>query len=360
MSAAIPTLPAINSLILGTDDKGQPVSLPVEPTEKMAVIGVSGSGKTWAAGVLVEQWIKSGTPVAVLDPVGIWYGLRAGLSGKAEGGIAIPVYGGLNGDTVDLPNPETAAQQFALEGQSMVLDISELMPEEKQEWAATFARELMSAGCQPVRPCHIVIDEARMLIPQKGGTSGKSPTGRCKAAFIQLGCVGRNRGYGLTLIAQRTAQVDKDVLTQANSLLLLRLAASLDRKTITEWVASNSAEIDTKKVLAYLAEAENGEGMLWAPTWLKDRPRSERYVKIKIGLRETFHVGPGAKPTEMLPIALPGLGIASDGLDAIGKIVKFLIKATLVLGGLWLAWKILSVGLAVVGLALLLWIVFGK
>ena len=39
---------------------------------------------------------------------------------------------------------------------------------------------------------------------------------------------------------------------------------------------------------------------------------------------------------------------------------KFAIKATLVLGGLWLAWKILSVVAAVVGLALLLWIVFGK
>jgi hypothetical protein len=62
----------------------------------------------------------------------------------------------------------------------------------------------------------------------------------------------------------------------------------------------------------------------------------------------------------MLPITLPGLGIAGDGLEAIGKILKFLVKAALILAGLWLAWKILSVLAAVVGLALLLWIVFGK
>ena len=55
-----------------------------------------------------------------------------------------------------------------------------------------------------------------------------------------------------------------------------------------------------------------------------------------------------------------GTAIASDGLQAIGKIISFLVKAVLVLGGLWLAWKILSVVAAVVGLALLLWIVFGK
>ena len=355
--------PAVNilvqSLILGTDDKGRTVSLPVKPTEKLAIIGLSGSGKSYAAGVMVEQWLKAGVPVAVIDIVGIWAGLRSGADGGAEGGLPIPVYGGMLGDA-EVPSAIAAAQSFSLKSQSAVFDLSELRMEDIQLWVAEFAEELMAPGCSPVKPCRVVLEEAPALAPQSGSLSKHQR--RCKAALAHFTRVGRNRGYGIDLISQRAQSISKDLLTQCSSLLLLRLSASLDRKTITEWVASNSAEIDTKKVLAYLAEAENGEGMLWAPTWLKDRPRDQRYLKVKVGKRTTFHIGPEEKPTELLSITMPDMGvaIAGDGLEAIGKIITFLIKAALVLAGIWLAWKILSVVAAVVGLALLLWIVFGK
>jgi hypothetical protein len=357
MSAAIPTLPAINSLILGTDAEGRTVSLPVKPAEKVAFLGVSGSGKSFCAALMCEQWLKAGVPVCVIDPVGIHWGLRSGADGKPEGGLEIPVYGGEHGDD-ELPSPIIAAQAFALESRSMVLDVSECKMEELHEFCASFFEEIMAPGCKPVRPCRILLEEAPVLAPQTGSLSKHNR--RCKAALAHLARVGRNRGIGLDIISQRAASVDKTLLTQAGNLILLRLAASIDRRAITEWCASNSAELDPKEVLAYLAEAENGEGMLWAPTWLKDRPRNERYLKIKVGRRETFHPGPDAQEAAMLPITLPGASLTGDFFGAVGALLKFTIKAALILGGLWLAWKILSVLAAVVGLALLLWIVFGK
>ncbi len=357
MTTAVYTPPVTSALVLGTDAEGRPVSLPVKPTEKMAIIGVSGSGKSFFAALMCEQWLKAGVPVCVIDPVGIHWGLRSSADGKPEGGLEIPVYGGEHGDA-ELPSPIIAAQAFALESRSMVLDVSECRMEELHEFCAIFFEEIMAPGCKPVRPCRILLEEAPVLAPQVGSLSKHNR--RCKAALAHLARVGRNRGIGLDIISQRAASVDKTLLTQAGSLLLLRLAASIDRRAICDWIASNSAELDPKEVLAYLSEAENGEGMLWAPTWLKDRPRNERYLKVKIGLRETFHPSPDAQQAEMVPITLPSLGIAGDGLDAIGKILAFLIKAALVLVGLWLAWKILGVLIAIIGLALLLWIVFGK
>lgn len=348
---------ATPALILGTDAEGRIVSLPVKPAEKVAFLGVSGSGKSFCAALMCEQWLKAGVPVCVIDPVGIHWGLRAGADGSSKGGLEIPVYGGEHGDA-ELPSPIIAAQAFALESRSMVLDVSECKMEELHEFCASFFEEIMAPGCKPVRPCRILLEEAPVLAPQVGSLSKHNR--RCKAALAHLARVGRNRGIGLDIISQRAASVDKTLLTQAGNLILLRLAASIDRRAITEWCASNSAELDPKEVLAYLAEAENGEGMLWAPTWLKDRPRDQRYLKIKVGRRSTFHPGPDDQQAEMLPITLAGMGIAGDGLDAIGKILKFLIKAALIIVGLWLAWKILSVLAAIVGLALLLWIVFGK
>ena len=62
-----------------------------------AFMGRRGSGKTFAAGRLVEQVMGAGGQVLILDPVGTWYGLRLAADGKSPG-ISIPVFGGLHGD----------------------------------------------------------------------------------------------------------------------------------------------------------------------------------------------------------------------------------------------------------------------
>ena len=346
------------ALILGTDPNGQPVELPAridgksQAWRKIAFLGISGSGKTYAAAKMTEQWVKAGVPVCVLDSVGVWWGLRAGANGSNKGGLTIPVYGGSHGDA-SLPNPIQAAQLFALKSQSLILDLLDLNIEEMQLWVAEFAEELMREGTRPPTvPCHLVIEEAPDLIPQTGSAS--KYTKRCKMALARYIRVGRNFGYGATLIAQRTADVDKKSLNMCGTLLLMRIAAEIDRKAIGGWISNNSSKINLKQALAELCELPSGEGLLWSPTW------AGTLTRIKVGRRETFHAGPDEQQAEMVPIALPSLGIAGDGLGTIGAVLKFTVKAALILGGLWMAWQILSVVAAVVGLALLLWVVFGK
>jgi hypothetical protein len=105
----------------------------------------------------------------------------------------------------------------------------------------------------------------------------------------------------VTLISQRAALVDKDLLTQCQNLLLLRLAAAIDRRAITDWVASNSAQIDVKRSLAEFSELPNGVGYLWAPNWLTSGGSS--YSKVHIGRRKTLHpLGILMDPKPMLPI----------------------------------------------------------
>jgi hypothetical protein len=359
--ATIATELKTRTLFLGTDPHGRPVEFPThidgksQAWRKIAFLGISGSGKTYAAAKMVEQWEKTGVPVCVLDSVGVWWGLRAGADGSGKGGLTIPVYGGSHGDT-SLPNPIQAAQLFALKSQSLILDLLDLNIEEMQLWVAEFAEELMREGTRPPTvPCHLVIEEAPDLIPQTGSAS--KYTKRCKMALARYIRVGRNFGYGASVIAQRTADVDKKSLNMCGTVLLMRIAAEIDRKAIGGWIANNSSEIDLKQALAELCELPSGEGLLWSPTWAKTLTR------VKVGKRETFHAGPDEQEAEMVPITLPAdlpSAATGDGLEAIGKIITFTIKAALVLLGMWLAWKILSLGLAVIGLVLLLWIVFGK
>ena len=76
-AAVAPTIP---------DERIAGVLLLAALDERLAIVGTSGSGKTYAAKVLVEQLMAQGARVCIVDPLGVWWGLRAG----AEGGASPP------------------------------------------------------------------------------------------------------------------------------------------------------------------------------------------------------------------------------------------------------------------------------
>jgi len=49
--------------------------------EWLAIVGTSGSGKTYAAKDLIERVMASGGRVCVVDPLGVWWGLARGADG---------------------------------------------------------------------------------------------------------------------------------------------------------------------------------------------------------------------------------------------------------------------------------------
>lgn len=73
----------------------KPIPLDIMATH-VAIVGKTGSGKTYTAKGLVERLLEANRRVIVLDPTGAWWGLRS----KADGGpgFAIPVLGGEHGD----------------------------------------------------------------------------------------------------------------------------------------------------------------------------------------------------------------------------------------------------------------------
>ena len=60
-------------------------------TERIAHLGMSGTGKTYGATKLAEEMLDAGAQVNYIDPVGIGFGLRIGADGK-KGGFDIYVF----------------------------------------------------------------------------------------------------------------------------------------------------------------------------------------------------------------------------------------------------------------------------
>jgi len=65
-------------------------TLPLDAaTRRMAILAMSGAGKSNAAVVLAEAMFDAGIPWVAIDPKGDWWGVRSSKSGKGPG-LPIP------------------------------------------------------------------------------------------------------------------------------------------------------------------------------------------------------------------------------------------------------------------------------
>ena len=90
----------------------------------------------------------------------------------------------------------------------------------------------------------------------------------------------------MTLISQRSASLNKDVLTQVETLIAMRTPSPQDRKAILAWVEQHEAGRDA---VAELPELAAGEAWLFSPQWLGT------LRKVRFRRRRTFDSG--ATPT---------------------------------------------------------------
>jgi len=75
------------------------LALPLDAvTQKLAWVGITGSGKTYGASKLAELVWDAGAQFVVLDPVRVWYGLLLQQDGNNRANLTIPIFGDLHGD----------------------------------------------------------------------------------------------------------------------------------------------------------------------------------------------------------------------------------------------------------------------
>jgi hypothetical protein len=226
--------------------------------QHLAIVGKAGSGKTYAAKGLVEILLAEKRRVCILDPTGVWYGLRSSADGK-RAGYSVAVFGGPHADVAIADQSGAAlAHLVATKNLPTIIDLSEMLIGQRHRFVTDFAEALYRDNRQPL---HLVIDEADEFCPQ-------NPLPETKRMLHHVDRIvrrGRVRGFRVTLITQRPAVLHKNVLTQANTLIAMRLTAPQDRNAIKAWVDGQGDAVQGKAVLDSLARLPRGEGWVWAP-----------------------------------------------------------------------------------------------
>jgi len=282
------------------------LSLPLSAvTETFAVLAKRGMGKTYTAAVMAEEMLKVGAQIVVCDPVGVWWGLRSGSDGKSPG-LPIIVMGGEHGD---IPLDETTGAivaEFIVDtGSSVVLDLGLLRKGAMIRFMTDFAEKLYHAKAPEAKrsPLHMFLDEADAFAPQKP----QPDQARLLGAMQDLVRRGRARGVGITMITQRSAVLNKDVLTQAEVLVPLRTISPQDRKAIEEWIDIHADKSEANTVLDSLPSLPKGTAWFWSPGWL------DICQKVNVRKRETFdssatpEFGKSYKNIQLAPVDLDAL-----------------------------------------------------
>ena len=184
-------------------------------------------------------------------------------AGKERGGLPVVVLGGDHGDVPLEPASGAVIADWVVEAnQAAVIDLKLFSKGEQRRFVTDFAERLFRRN---ERPLHVVIDEADAFAPQRPQRGEQ----RMLGAIQDLVRRGRARGIGLTLITQRSAVISKDVLTQVEVLVALRMPAPQDIKAIEAWIDYHGTVEDRHTVLKSLPGLPVGVAWFWSPGWLE-------------------------------------------------------------------------------------------
>ncbi len=230
----------------------------------IGILGIRGSGKTNTAGVILQELLRNNYPLTIVDIDGEYFGLKERYEvlvvGRGEG-VEIEV---------DADCAEEIAQISMEKNIPVVLDLSGFLSEERTEFLKEYLTALWDLAGKLRRPYIVGIEEAHEFIPQGVKTE-------LKELIARLALRGRKRGLGTIIISQRSAKVEKDVLSQAGMLLLHRVVHEVDMRVYTELLPWRKSE--TKEIITSLGTGEcvyiNGDTVL--PIYVRER--------------ETFHAG---------------------------------------------------------------------
>jgi hypothetical protein len=227
-------------------------------TDHIAVLAKTGAGKTYGGKGIVERLLRRELRVCIIDPKNAWWGLKSSPDGKSPG-FAIVVFGGPKADVPLLAtHGKILGEAIATGHLSCIICTKGMSEGDRIRFLTDFFQTLDQKNTQPL---HLVLDEAHMMAPQK-------PLGemqRLTHYTSELVSGGRGMGFRILLLSQRPARLNKDVLTQCETLIAMRMTGIQDRDAVKSWI-HDQADMETgKDIVASLTGLPDGEGWLWSP-----------------------------------------------------------------------------------------------
>ena len=309
-------------------DKGEnivPVYLDVNKlvTEHLAVLAMTGSGKSYTVGRIIERLVALMNGTVVVFDVAIRYwqakysnpprdiqDLREILSGDLEElreweELSPAEARALNGRSAAVAATKlnrviNEAKSFYTRaigepsdiydmvgekgdniGRLVIIDLQGLSDDAKQIITALISSEIMRAAGdkrRQTRPCFLVYEEGHNFAP--AGIPSIS-----KKIIKRIASEGRKFGVGFSIISQRPSKLDPDVTSQCNTIITMRLKNPDDQRFIAK-----TSDMFSKADIDELPSLSTGEALING----RSIPAP---LLVKVGTKALIHEGESPEVT---------------------------------------------------------------
>jgi DNA helicase HerA-like ATPase len=165
----------------------------------------------------------------------------------------------------------TRIDELVVKGKMTIINLKGTEPEIAElivNRICTALFELRKLGKVP--PMMLVVEEAHNYCPQQGLAASSK-------IFRTIAAEGRKFGLGLTIISQRAAKIDKNVLSQCNTQMILKVTNPNDLKAITASVEGLTAGMAEEIQRLPIGVALVVGGNIQMPLFVEVRPRESRH-----------------------------------------------------------------------------------
>lgn len=252
-AAESPSSTKADEIILASTELGQPADLhfPLDfVREKIFLTGITGCGKSWTGGLIMEEINRVGLQFVCFDALG------------AHGGLSqLPNVEELTPKGGETLNIKGMIDRLKKEPTSFVIQLTELNLEKQQQIVAEYCDDLLEAKLG--KGIMTIFEECQDFVPQNGKPVSFD-------GIVRLCKLGRQNGYGVCLISQRPASVSKEALSQCSIYMIHNLINHRDLKAVEDQMGFGTDKGEVKKVLGGISAAQQGEVVCYSPSYFRD------------------------------------------------------------------------------------------
>ena len=181
--------------------------------------------------------------------------------------------------------PTTISELFA-PGRAAIIDMKGVDPKLQNMIVAKLCTDLFEARKMGQVPAGmLVVEEAHNFCPERGFDKTASTD-----ILRTIASEGRKFGLGLMVISQRPARIDKNVLSQCNTQVIMKMTNPNDLKAISKGLEGISSEVEEE-----LKRLPPGVGMLVSND-------IEHPILVDIRVRKSKHGGEAGKMVRPMPV----------------------------------------------------------
>jgi len=225
--------------------------------EKIFIGGKTGSGKSYAAGVMMEEFSRHGLQFVCFDALDAHSGLQ-----KLQN---VECISPREDETVNLIK---LVKNLKSSNTSLVINLVNLRLDTQQRLMGDYCETLLAEDFEG-KPVMTFLEECQDFVPQMGKPFSFSP-------IVRLCKLGRGKGLGATLISQRPAAIHKEALSQVSTYMVHNVINTKDLEALKNQLSFGTDKETIKKILSGISYSGPGEMVCFSPKYFKD----VGYIKV--------------------------------------------------------------------------------